>query len=136
MFQSTLEAALSSDDVPELKSTQDIDKYADFLATAISTAVGKAIPASKSGRTESQPVSEKSLALVKEKHRSKVRTYSTKIFLITQKAMTGWYDFSNVKSSKKLSFYSAAEAHGLIYPLSCSENFSFACRSVFQCFSV
>ena len=30
--------------------------------------------------------------------------------------MTGWYDFSNVKSSKMLSFYSVAEAHGLIYP--------------------
>ena len=38
-FESTLEAALSSGDVPELKSTQDIDKYADFIITAISTAI-------------------------------------------------------------------------------------------------
>ena len=49
MFESTLEVALSSGDVPELKSTQDIDKYADFMVTAISTAVDKAIPASKAG---------------------------------------------------------------------------------------
>ena len=69
MFESTLKAALSSGDVPELKSTQDIDKYADFIITAISTAVDKAIPTSKSGRPESQPVSEESLALIKEKRR-------------------------------------------------------------------
>ena len=37
--------------------------------TAISTAVDKAIPTSKSRRTESQPVSEESLALIKEKRR-------------------------------------------------------------------
>ena len=64
MFESTLEAALSSSDVPELKSTQDIDKYADFIITAISTTVDKAIPTSKSGRPESQPVSEESLLLI------------------------------------------------------------------------
>ena len=69
VFESTLEAALSSGDVPELKSTQDIDKYADFIVTAIGTAVGKAIPISKRGRPESQPVSEQSFALIKEKHR-------------------------------------------------------------------
>ena len=69
MFESTLEAALSSGDVPEPKSTQDIDKYADFIVTAISTAVGEAIPTSKSGRPESQPVSKESLAPIKEKHR-------------------------------------------------------------------
>ena len=67
MFESTLEAALSSGDVPELKSTQDIDKYADFITTAISTAVDKAIPKSKSGRPESQPISDETLALIKEK---------------------------------------------------------------------
>ena len=66
VFESTLEAALSSGDVPELKSTQDIDKYADFIITA---PVDKAIPTSKSGRPESQPVSEESLALIKEKRR-------------------------------------------------------------------
>ena len=69
MFESTLEVALSSEDVSELKSTQDIDKYADFIITVISTAVDKAIPTSKSGCPESQPVSEESLALIKEKHR-------------------------------------------------------------------
>ena len=42
VFESTLEAALSSGDVPEPTSTQDTDKYADFIVTAISTAVGKA----------------------------------------------------------------------------------------------
>ena len=66
VFESTLEVALSSGDVPELKSTQGIDKYTDFV-TAISTAVGKTIPKSKSGRPESQPVSEESFVLIKEK---------------------------------------------------------------------
>ena len=54
---------------PELKSTQDIDTHADFIVTAISTAVDNAIPTSKSGHPESQLVSEESLALIKEKHR-------------------------------------------------------------------
>ena len=36
VFESTLEAALSSGDVPELKSTQDIDKYADFITILLS----------------------------------------------------------------------------------------------------
>ena len=75
VFESTLEAALSSGDIPELKSTQDIDKYADFIVTAISTAVDKAIPTSKSGRTESQPVSDETVALIKEKRRLR-RQYS------------------------------------------------------------
>ena len=75
LFESTLEAALSSGDVLELKSTQDIDKYADFIVTAISTAVDKAIPTTKSGRPESQPVSEESRALIKEKCRLR-RQYS------------------------------------------------------------
>ena len=69
VFESTLEAALSSGDVPEVKSTQDIDKYADFIITPISTAVDKAIPTSKSGHPESQPISEETLALIKEKHK-------------------------------------------------------------------
>ena len=75
VFESTLEAALSSGDVPELNSAEDIDKYADFIVTAISTAVDKAILTSKSGRPESQPVSEESLALIKEKRRL-MRQYS------------------------------------------------------------
>ena len=69
MFESTLEAALSSGDVPELKSTQDIDQYADFITTAISTAVDKAIPTSESRRPESQPISDETLALIKEKRK-------------------------------------------------------------------
>ena len=58
VFESTLEAALSSGKVPELTSTQDIEKYADFIVIAISTAVHKAILTSKSERPESQPVLE------------------------------------------------------------------------------
>ena len=58
VFESTLEAALSLGDVIDLKSTQDIDKYADFIVTAISTAVDKAIPTSEYGRPESPPVSQ------------------------------------------------------------------------------
>ena len=73
MFESTPEAALSSGDVPELKSAKDT--YAHLIVTAISTAVGKAIPTSKSGHSESQPVSEESLPLIKEKRRLR-RQYS------------------------------------------------------------
>ena len=69
MFESTLKATLSSGDVPELKSTQDIDKYADFISTAIITAVDKVILTTKSRRPESQHVLEKSLALIKDKRR-------------------------------------------------------------------
>ena len=74
VFESTIEAVLSSGDIPELKSTQDIDKYADFITTAISTAVDKAIPKS-SGRHESQPISDETLALLKEKRKLR-RQYS------------------------------------------------------------
>ena len=69
VFESTLEASLSSGVVPKLKSTQDKDRYAYFIVTAISTAVGKGILTSKSGYPESQPVSEESLALINEKRR-------------------------------------------------------------------
>ena len=75
VFESTLETALNSGDVPELKSTQDIDKYSDFITTAISTAVDKAIPKSKSGRPESQTISDETLALIKEKRKLR-RQYS------------------------------------------------------------
>ena len=40
--------------------------------------------------------------------------------------MTGWYDFSDVKYFKMLSFNSVGEADGLIYPRPSGENFSFA----------
>ena len=69
VFESTLQAALTSGDVPELKSTQDIDKNADFIVPAISTVVDKAIPMSKSRRPERQLALKKSLALIKEKRR-------------------------------------------------------------------
>ena len=51
VFESTLEAALGSAGFYELTSTGDLDKYADFIETAISTAVNKAIPKSKSERS-------------------------------------------------------------------------------------
>ena len=45
VFESTtLEAALGSADFSGLMFTNDLDKYADFIVTAISTAVDKAIP--------------------------------------------------------------------------------------------
>ena len=69
VFESTLEAALGSKDFSGLASTSDPDKYADFIASAISTAVDKAIPKSKSVRTESNTISEETLALIKEKRR-------------------------------------------------------------------
>ena len=56
-------------------SISDLDKYADFIITAISTAVDKAIPKSKSVRPESNPISSKTLALIKEKRRRR-RQYS------------------------------------------------------------
>ena len=48
VFESTLGAALSYKDFSGLTSTSDLDKYADFIVMAISTAVDKAIPKSKS----------------------------------------------------------------------------------------
>ena len=47
VFESTFEAALGSEDFPGLTSTSDLDKYADFIVSAISTAVDRAIPKSK-----------------------------------------------------------------------------------------
>ena len=52
VFESTLDEALGSADFSGLLSTSDLDKYADFIVTAISTAVDKAIPKSKSVRPE------------------------------------------------------------------------------------
>ena len=70
VFESTLEAALGFEDFSGLASTSDLDiKYADFIVSAISTAVDKAIPKSRSVRTESNPISEETLALIKEKRR-------------------------------------------------------------------
>ena len=75
VFKSTLEAALSSSDILEPKSTLDTDNYADFIVTAISTAMDKAILTFKGRRPKSQPVSDETLALIKEKRRLR-RQYS------------------------------------------------------------
>ena len=44
----------------------DLDRYADFIITALHTAVDKAIPKSKSVQPESNPISNETLALIKE----------------------------------------------------------------------
>ena len=75
VFESTLEAALDSEDFTGLTSTSDLDKYTDFIVTAISIAVDKAIPKSKSMRSEINPISDETIALIKEKHRLR-RQYS------------------------------------------------------------
>ena len=75
VFESTLEAALGSVEFTGLTSTSDLDKYADFIVTAISTAVDKAIPKSKSMGYESNPISDETIALIKEKRRLR-RQYS------------------------------------------------------------
>ena len=77
VFESTLEEALGSADFSGHLSTSDLDKYADFILTALSTAVDKAIPKSKSVRPESNPISNATLALIKEKCRLR-RQYSQK----------------------------------------------------------
>ena len=76
-FESTLEEALGSADFSGLLPTSDLDKYADFIVTAISTAVDKAIPKAKSVRSESNPISDETLTLIKEKRRLR-RHYSQK----------------------------------------------------------
>ena len=77
VFESTLEEALGSADLSGHLSTSDLDKYADFIITAIHTAVDKVIPTSKSVRPESNPISNETLALIKEKRRLR-RQYSQK----------------------------------------------------------
>ena len=67
VFESTLKAVLGSADFSELTSTSDLHKYADFIVSAISTAVDKAIPKSKSMQSESNPISDETIALIKEK---------------------------------------------------------------------
>ena len=69
VFESTLKTAPGSSDFSGVTSTGDLDKYADFIVSAISTPVDKAIPKSKSVRSESNRVSDETLALIKEKHR-------------------------------------------------------------------
>ena len=75
VFESTLEAALGFADFSGLTSTSDLDKYTDLIVTAISTAIDKAIPKSKSEQSESNPISDETIALIKEKRRLR-RQYS------------------------------------------------------------
>ena len=75
VFKSVLEEALGSEDFSGHLSTSDLDRYADFIITALHTAVDKAIPKSKSVRPESNPISNETLALIKEKRKLR-RQYS------------------------------------------------------------
>ena len=75
VFESILEEALGSGDFSGHLSTNDLDRYADFIVTALHTAVDKAIPKSKSVRPESNPISNETLALIKEKRKLR-RQYS------------------------------------------------------------
>ena len=65
VFESTLEAAQGSEDFSGLTSTSDLHTFADFIIFAISTAVDRAISKSKSVRSESIPISDKKLVLIK-----------------------------------------------------------------------
>ena len=75
VFGSILKEALGSKDFSGQLSTSDLDRYADFIITALHTAVDKAIPESKSMRPESNPISNETLALIKEKRKLR-RQYS------------------------------------------------------------
>ena len=76
VFEPTPEAALSSGDIHELKSTQDIDISMLTLSLLLSALQWiKPSRHPKSGRPESQPVSYETLALIKEKRRLR-RQYS------------------------------------------------------------
>ena len=73
VFESTLEAALGFADFSGLTSTSDLEKYADLIITAITTAVDKAISKSKSERSESNPISDETIVLIKEKGRLRIQ---------------------------------------------------------------
>ena len=77
VFESTLDEALGSADFSGHLSTGDLDKYADFIISAVSTAVDKAIPKSKSVRPESDSISDETKAIIEEKRRLR-RQYSQK----------------------------------------------------------
>ena len=69
VFKSTLDEVLGFADFSGFLSTSDLDKYVDFIVTAISTVVDKAILKSKSMRPASTPISDETIALIKEKRR-------------------------------------------------------------------
>ena len=75
VFESMLAAALRSEDFSGLTSTSDLNKYADFIVSAISTAVDRVTRKSKGVRSESNPISDETLALIKQNHRLR-RQYS------------------------------------------------------------
>ena len=61
VFESILEEALGSEDFSGHLSTSDLDRYADFIITALHNSVDKAIPKSKGMRAESNPISNETL---------------------------------------------------------------------------
>ena len=65
VLEVTLEEVLGSADFSGHLSTSDLDKYTDFIVTAISTATDKAILKSKSVRPESNPISNEALAVLR-----------------------------------------------------------------------
>ena len=65
-------------DFSGLMSTSDLDKYVNFIVTAISTAADKVIPKSKSERSESNPISDETVVLIKEKHRLRRQYFQIK----------------------------------------------------------
>ena len=72
---STLEATSGFADFSGLTSTSDLDNLHQLIVTAISTAVGKAIPKSKSELSQSTSISDEAVAIIKEK-RGLRRQYS------------------------------------------------------------
>ena len=75
VFESIFEEALGSEDFSGQLSTSDLERYADFIVTALHTVVDKAIHKSKSVRSESNPISNETLALIMEKRKLR-RQYS------------------------------------------------------------
>ena len=75
VFGSTLKTAISLKGFSGLTSTSDLYKHADLIVSAISTAVDKAIPKSRSVHSKSNPINNETLALINEKRRLR-RQYS------------------------------------------------------------
>ena len=78
VFESILEEALGSEDFSGRLTTNDLDRYADFITTALHTVVDKAIPKSKSKRPESNRISNETLVLIKEKSKLRRLYYQMK----------------------------------------------------------
>ena len=78
VFESILEEALGSKDFSGHLSTNDLDRNSDYIVTALHTVVDKAIPKSKSVRPESNPISNETLALIKEKRKLRRQYFQMK----------------------------------------------------------